>query len=201
MRRVGRDGRHPRRAADQQHPVDLVDAAAGRLREAGAGEVEGAAQERGRHLLQLGAGEPHGRAGAVVGDDHVGALGVGELVLGPLGGEHERLGARGVVEGVLGVGVLGAELAGEVQRDPLVPVGAAELVVALHGEHRDAPVGQLDHGGVERAAAEVVDKHGLVCPALGPPFAMSGEPSRRPNPYASAAAIGSDSTSTTSSPA
>jgi hypothetical protein len=40
-----------------------------------------------------------------------------------------------------------------VQRDALVPVGAAELVVALDGEHGDAPVGELDDGGVEGAGA------------------------------------------------
>ncbi|SLH98719.1 NAD-specific glutamate dehydrogenase [Mycobacteroides abscessus subsp. abscessus] len=47
------------------------------------------------------------------------------------------------------------------QGDALVPVGAAELVVALDREDRDAPVGQLDDGGVEGATAQVVDQHGL----------------------------------------
>jgi hypothetical protein len=65
---------------------------------------------------------------------------------------------------------------------PVVPVGAAQLVVAVGGHHRDdaptagaAGVGQVDDGDVERAAAQVVDEHGPVAGGqVGEPVGEGG---------------------------
>ena len=43
-----------------------------------------------------------------------------------------------------------------------VPVGAAEVGVAVGAQHRHPAGADPDHGGVERPAAQVVDQHGLL---------------------------------------
>ena len=53
------------------------------------------------------------------------------------------------------------ELPGEPRRDVLVPVGAAEVVVAVDADDLDVARVHFDDGDVERAAAEVVDEHRL----------------------------------------
>jgi hypothetical protein len=55
-----------------------------------------------------------------------------------------------------------AEPTGQVECEAFIPVGAAELMISLHREHRDPAVGQFDHRRIERSAAEVVDEDGLV---------------------------------------
>ena len=44
----------------------------------------------------------------------------------------------------------------------LVDVGAAQRVMPVSGQDLDRAAGDPQHGGVERAAAEVVDQHGAV---------------------------------------
>ncbi len=93
---------------------------------------------------------------------------VGELAFGPFSGQHQRLGGGGVGQRVSGARMRVQELPGQVPGERFVPVGPAESVVAVDGDHRDPAVGELDHGHVERGAAEVVDeRHFLLGRATG----------------------------------
>ena len=61
-----------------------------------------------------------------------------------------------------------AELLGQVHHDRLVPEDAAQAVVAAGADDPDQPVLDLDHGDVERAAAQVVDQDHLVLALFQP---------------------------------
>ena len=99
-------------------------------------------------------------------DQHVGALALRERLLDLLGlGQQVGLGVD-VVERVQRVRVLLDEALGQEARELGVPVGAAELVVAVGGHDADARPLERDDRDVERAAAEVVDEDALVGRAL-----------------------------------
>ena len=60
-------------------------------------------------------------------------------------------------------------LVDEVVEQLLVPVRAAELVVAVDREHLDRGLGHLDQGDVEGAAAQVIDQERGAVRAAGDP--------------------------------
>ena len=66
------------------------------------------------------------------------------------------------------------ELLDQVVDDPLVPVVAAEVVVAGGRLDLDDALADLEQGHVERAAAEVEDEDGLVVLALVEPVRQRG---------------------------
>jgi hypothetical protein len=156
---LGHEG-DPRRAADEQHPVEVAGRDPGAVHGAAQGG-DGLPERPADELLQLRPGQAH--LGAHRGQDHRdGRLGVaGQRLLG-LGALAPQPGQVGDDRGVVAV-ELGDRVADEPQHvaeDRLVDVDATEPLDALrpaeHGE--DAVVGAAQHGGVEGAAAEVVHR-------------------------------------------
>ena len=125
-----------------------------------------ALDEVGGHLLELGAGQrlvEVQRAVGGGGDERqvdLRLLHLAELDLGLLGGFLEALRGHAVGRQVDAVG--GLELLHEPVDDPLVPVVAAEVGVAVGGLDLEHAVADLEHRHVERAAAEVEHEHRLV---------------------------------------
>ena len=89
---------------------------------------------------------------------------IGECPLRPLGAVEQLVQRDGVVQRV-DAGISG-ELLGQEGGDPVVPVLAAEVVVAGRGQHGDLFGRDPGDGHVERAAAEVVDQDRLIRPRL-----------------------------------
>ena len=163
------DGRHAGRAADEDDVVEVALGDAGvleRLLERDAAALD----EVGRHLLELGAAERLVEVQRTVGrgrDERqvdLRLLDLAELDLGLLGGLLEALGGHPVVAEVDAVGRL--ELLDEPVDDPLVPVVAAEVGVAVGRLDLEHAVADLQHRHVERAAAEVEHEDRLVLGAL-----------------------------------
>ena len=103
------------------------------------------------------------RAGGVGGDEgqvDVGLGGGGQLHLRLLGGLLQTLQGHGVLTQV--DAVLGLELVGHPVDDALVPVVAAQVVVASGGGYLEHAVAQLQHRHVEGAAAQVEHEDLLV---------------------------------------
>ena len=122
--------------------------------------------QRGDQLLELAAGDRHLQVlgSALVGGDerqvHGGFHGGRKLDLGLLGGFLEALEGHRVLAEV--DAFLLAELLGEVVDELLVEVVAAEVGVAVDGEHFEDAIADVEDGDVERAAAEVEDADLLV---------------------------------------
>ena len=116
--------------------------------------------------LELGAGQrvvKMLRAGGVGGDEgqvDVGLRGGGQLHLRLLGRFLQTLQGHGVLTQI--DAVLGLELVGHPVDDALIPVVAAQVVVASGGGHLEHAVAELQHGHVEGAAAQVEDEDLLV---------------------------------------
>ena len=106
---------------------------------------------------------PSGRGGDERQVD-LGLLDLAELDLRLLGRLLQAL--RGHAVGGEVDAVRGLELLDEPVDDPLVPVVAAELGVAVGALHLEHAVADLEHAHVERAAAEVEHEDGLVLGAL-----------------------------------
>ena len=106
------------------------------------------------------------------GDPGRGPLGEGPL--GLLAADEHLVQRHGIVERI--EAGLGGELLGEERGDPVVPVLAAQVVVAGRGQDDDVLGGDPGDGHVERAAAQVVDQHGLARPR---PSESVGERRRR----------------------
>ena len=162
-------GRHAGRAADEDDVVEVALGDAGvleRLLERDAAALD----EVGRHLLELGPAERLVEVQRAVGrgrDERqvdLRLLDLAELDLGLLGGLLEALGGHAVVAQVDAVGRL--ELLDEPVDDPLVPVVAAEVGVAVGRLDLEHAVADLQHRHVERAAAEVEHEDRLVLGAL-----------------------------------
>ena len=143
--------------------VALGDAGVGqRLLERDAAALD----EVGGHLLELRAAErlvEVQRAVGRGGDERqvdLRLLHLAELDLRLLGGLLEALQRHPVGRQVDAVG--GLELLDEVVDDPLVPVVATEVGVAVGRLDLEDAVADLEHGDVEGAAAEVEDEHRLV---------------------------------------
>ena len=117
-------------------------------------------------LLELGAGQrviEVQRAGLVHGDERQvdgGLLGSGELLLGVLGGLLQTLQGHGVLTQVDTVLLL--ELIGHPVDDALIPVVAAQVVVARGGQNLKHAVGEVEDGDVEGTATQVEDQDALV---------------------------------------
>ena len=162
-------GGHAGRAADEDDVVQVALGDAGvleRLLERDAAALD----EVGRHLLELGAAERLVEVQRAVGrgrDERqvdLRLLDLAELDLGLLGGLLEALRGHAVVAEVDAVGRL--ELLHEPVDDPLVPVVAAEVRVAVGRLDLEHAVADLEHRHVERAAAEVEHEDRLVLGAL-----------------------------------
>ena len=164
------DGGHAGGAADEHHVVDLADDDAGVLDdlvERGAGAVE----QVGGDPLELGARERLVEEQRVLVrvDRDVGQVDRGralarQLDLGLLRGLTQALHGHLVAGQVDALARL--ELVDEPADDPLVPVVATEVVVAVGGLDLDDALADLQQGHVERAAAEVEDEDGLLLLAL-----------------------------------
>ena len=129
-----------------------------------------ALEQVGGELLELGPGEGLVEVDrvAVLGGDEgqadLGLLDLAQLDLGLLGRLLEALDGHVVLGEVDVVGAL--EAGGEPVDDPLVPVVAAELGVAVGALDLEDAVADLEHRHVEGAAAEVEHEDRLVVGAL-----------------------------------
>ena len=124
------------------------------------GQAARAVHEREGHRLELRPGqlEAPPLGAELEGDPRRRSL--GERPLGLLAADQDLVEGHGVVERV--EPGLGREPLGEERGDPIVPVLAAEVVVAGRGEDDDLLGRDPRHGDVEGAAAQVVDQDGLV---------------------------------------
>ena len=107
------------------------------------------------------------RAGLVHGNERQvngGLLGGGELLLGVLGGLLQTLQGHGVLAQVDTVLLL--ELIGHPVDDALIPIVAAQVVIARGGQNLKHAVGEVEDGDVEGAAAQVEDQDALVSALL-----------------------------------
>ena len=125
------------------------------------GQRDRALQQRAGQFLERLPGDGHAGPVGAEHDQGIHRFPAGQRLLHVLGRGDQVLGAVGVVERVTGIRGRLAELLRQVLGQPVVPVRAAQGVVAVGGDHRDVLVGQRDDGGVEGAAAEVVDEHGV----------------------------------------
>ena len=165
---VGHRG-HPGGTAHQHHVVDVVDRDPGvldHLLERACGGPAGPS-----HLLELRPGQLLVQVQRVLVrvDGDVGQVDrvlhrLRQLDLGLLGGLPQPLHRHLVLGQVDAAGAL--ELLDQPVDDPLVPVVAAEVVVAAGGTDLDHALADLEQGDVEGAAAEVEDQDGLVLLAL-----------------------------------
>ncbi len=146
---------HQRRAAHQHDGVELVGLDLG-LVEHQVGRVDGALQQIGRHVLELFARDLQVERLALVAAGDRSDVAVGEVDLGLIGvvPQHLQRGRRlARIEAVFLF-----ELLGHVVDDAIVPVDAAQVDVAIGGQHLEVG-GRVAHDGdVERAAAQVVDQ-------------------------------------------
>ena len=163
------DGGHARHTADEHDLGDVLRVDAGVL-QCLAARADGAVDEVGGELLELGAGERNVEvlgAGAVGGDERqvdVRLLEGGELDLGALGGLLEALDGHAVAAEV--DALVAPELVGEPLDDALVEVVAAEVSVAVGRLHLEHAVADVQHGDVERTPAQVEDDDELVLPLV-----------------------------------
>ncbi len=161
----GRHGRHPGRATDEDHVVDVLDVDSGVL-DHRAERSLGALEQVGGELLELRAGQlllEVQRAGLTVGDVrqvHRGLARGRQLDLRLLGGLLEALLGDLVLGQVDAVVVL--ELLDHPLDDALVPVVTTEVVVTGGRLDLDDTLADLEQRDVERAATEVEDEDGLV---------------------------------------
>ena len=190
----GGDHRHARRAAHQQDPRDVAPLESGGGQELAAG-VGGPFQQVGGHLLELLARDRDLHGAVRVLDADRGVRPGAERVFGLDGGLVESVERRRDRRGGRGRGPL--EGLGREVHQSRVPVVAAQLDVAVGGQGADVAGSQTQQGGVERAAAEVVD-HDVH---LGPTGFPGGSDSRGPRRSASAAAVGSLTMSSRARPA
>ena len=158
-------GRHTGGATDQDDLVDLAGRVASvlqRLLDRLAATIEQVAGD----ALELGARQRVVevlRAGSVSSDERqvdVGLRDGRQLDLGLLGSFLQALQSHLV--GAQVDAVLGLELVGKPVDDALVPVVAAQMVVASGGSNLEHAVAQLEDGHVEGAAAQVEDEDLLI---------------------------------------
>ena len=84
----------------------------------------------------------------------------GELLLGVLGSLLQTLQGHGVLTQVDAVLLL--ELVGHPVDDALIPVVAAQVVIARGGQNLEHAVGKVEDGDIKGAAAQVEDENALV---------------------------------------
>ncbi len=168
------DERGSRRAADEQN---VVQRGAGdpRVSQRLGGTFERLLQERPNHRLVHAAGDLHLEVQRPPVHDHERffahrRVGLGaELPLGRLGGEPEPRIPAGV--GALKVhAVLAAEHLQKVVHQLLVEIVAAKMIVPVAGKDLGHIAIDADDRDVKRAAAQVIDHHGLAdvaCEAVG----------------------------------
>ena len=158
-------GGHTAGAADEDDLVDLGDGDAGIMQGLGNGTLA-AVEKVARDALELGTRKRVVKvlgAGCVSGDErqvHLCLLGAGELLLCVLGGLLEALQSHGIAAKVDAVVLL--ELVGKPIDDLLVPVVAAQVVVAVGGKNLHHAVGKVEQRDVKGATAEVEHQDLLV---------------------------------------
>ena len=159
-------GGHAGHAADEDDVVDLRDALVLGVVERLADRRDDAVEQVGGQLVELRAREAHVEVlgAALVGGDErqvdLRLLRGGQLDLGLLGRLVEALQGHRVLRQVDALVAL--ELGREPVDDRLVEVVAAEVVVTRGRLDLEDAVADLEHGHVERAAAEVEDEDRLV---------------------------------------
>ena len=162
-------GGHTGGAAHEDDLVDVARLEAGILERLLNGLLH-AVEQILRDALELGARQRVVevlRAGSVGRDERqvdVGLRGGGQLHLRLLGGFLQTLQSHLVLAQV--DAVLGLELVSHPVDDALVPVVAAQVVVARGGRNLEHAVAQLQDGHVERTAAQVEDEDLLILVGL-----------------------------------
>ncbi len=160
-----------RHAGGSAHEDDLVERGVPlgpRVGEHLVRQLDGPVQQVPGDLLELGAVELDPGLVARVGDPERRLLALGQRLLAALGLKEQVVEHFRVIERIGRFGGLDPELLGQVHDDGLVPEDAAQVVVAAGADDPDQPILDLDHGDVERAAAQVIDQHGLVLALLEP---------------------------------
>src|SRR6266446_387535 len=157
--------RHAGRAAHQDDFVDLFRVLL-RVRQALLGRLQRAVEQVLAHLLELRAGEPLDEmlgarlVGGQEGQVDLGLHRAGELDLRLLGRLLQTLENHLVLAHV--DARLGTELLDQPVHDLLIHVVAAEVRVAVRGDHLDHVLADFQDGDVEGAAAVVEHGHDLV---------------------------------------
>ncbi len=131
-----------------------------------------ALQQVGRHVLELLARDRHGDRLAFVAEGDHRPRRFGQRDLGQVAIVAQHL--HGLRRLPRIDAVLAPELLGHVVQQPVVPVDAAQLHVAVGRQHLEVRGRVLHHRHVERAAAQVVDQRQLGLGVASPP--------RRPAP-------------------
>jgi len=157
--------RDTRGAADEDHFVNLFSRDAG-VGHAVAARAQRLVDDRRDELLQHLAGDFATVAAALVVEGDGGGGERGELVFGVDDGAAQGL------HGDLVAGEIGAPFGGDVfERDAqqeIIEIVAAEMRVAIGGQHFKDAVVELQNRDVERAAAEIINSHNAVLPLVDP---------------------------------
>ena len=140
-----------------KHVVEVLDALLPRGGDRPLGDLHGALEQLGGDLFQLLTGQLELGDAAVEPHVVLARQGGAERLLELLGRCREVLHELLVAAGIE-VRVLVGEAAQQEVDDPGIPVGPAQLVVAVGADDGDVVALEADHRGVERPAAEVVDE-------------------------------------------
>ena len=160
------DSRHTGGAANENDLVDVARAKIG-IFQCALNRLLAAVEQIFRDALELSAGQ---RVVKVLRTRGVGRderqvdgslRGGGKLHLRLLGGFLQALQSH-LVFAQIDAAVVGSELVGHPVDDAVVPVVAAQVVVASSGQNLEHTVAELKHGNVERAAAKVEHEDLLI---------------------------------------
>ena len=163
LRDVRANHRHAGRSTHQQHAVEALPVEPC-LAQGFLGQPPGAVHEGERHGLELRPGKLEALSPRTELQGDPGRRPLREGPLGLLAAQQNLVERDRVVERI--EAGLGGELLGQERGDPVVPVLAAQVVVAGSGQHRDVLGCNPGDGHVEGAAAQVVDQDGLASRSL-----------------------------------
>ena len=152
-----RDGRGDGHAADQEHVVEPFDALLPCRRDRPLGDLHGALEQFGGQLAKMLPGQFELDDRAVEPDVVLARLGGAQRLLQLLGRGREILHEL-LIAARIEVGILLGEAAQQEIDDGAVPVGAAQVMIAVGADDLDVVAVDADDRGVEGPAAEVIDE-------------------------------------------